>query len=127
MPSYPKSKVTRRKERQAEKRALSEYRSRQAIFAIQRDFDRCVICHFKFGRRRRRQHIHHVYGRGRKAGDWREHYTNLMCVCMDCHPLPIQTPGGNHALSWVEDIREKMNSDPINYGFEHIGEFSIEE
>lgn len=116
---YPKpTKRERVKEKEDKKKSLIAYRRHQSALAILRDNDQCVICWFVHKRVRRREHIHHVYSRGREAGDWREHYINLMCVCASCHPLPIQTPGGSANLGWVEDVREQMNNDPINSGFE---------
>lgn len=63
-------------------------------------------------------HIHHIYGRSRKI-DWREHYTNLMSVCTECHPQPIIQKPASEYLRWVEEIAEQMNEIPINGRFKH--------
>lgn len=101
------------------KEELREYRQRQAALTIWRDNDQCVICYFKHLRNNRRAEIHHVYSRGRKAGDPREHYSNLMCVCRQCHPMPIQQQGASASLGWVENILEQANNTPINIRFKH--------
>lgn len=111
------SKKERLSKKASEKRSLADYRHKQVELAIIRDRDLCAICFFKYSRLRRRQEVHHVYSRGRRAGDWREHYTCLLCVCKECHPLPIQQPGASASLGWVEDILEKANANPINKYF----------
>jgi hypothetical protein len=118
MPAKPKPlKEDRVAREQIEKEALQDYRRIQAAYAIHRDFDLCVICFYRYNARRKRQDVHHVYGRGKYAGDWREHYTSLLCTCRQCHPMPIQTPGGNPDLAWVEEILELVKSKPINPTF----------
>jgi hypothetical protein len=120
MPPAPKpTKKDRTQTKYEQKEDLKMYRRIQSALAIRRDNDQCVICHFRYNRKRRREEIHHVYGRARRSGEWREHYTSLMSVCKDCHPPPIQTPGGNHDFSWVEELLREANSNPINKGFTH--------
>ncbi len=118
--AYPKPTKESRKERKRdEKLRLREYRGRQYDLVKARDGGMCVICFFKNGRKRPASEVHHVFSRGKHEGDWQEHYTNLMCVCPSCHPLPIQTPGASDNLGWVEDILAKANNNPINGDFEH--------
>ena len=99
------------------KDALREYRNKNAMLAIYRDNDKCVICWFRDGIETNSTQVHHVYGRGREYGDWREHYTNLMCVCNECHPQPIKHKPAGDNLKWVEDIAKKMNLFTINKDF----------
>lgn len=111
--------VTRKEEKAEQKRQLDMYRGTQRMLCVDRDHASCVICWFRDGVKTRYQDIHHIYGRGKKVGDWREHYTNLMCVCRKCHPLPAQDKGSKQ--SWVIEIAEEMmNATPINPAFEHV-------
>lgn len=117
---HPKPKKSdRESENRKRKIDLVSYRMVQSALAIDRDHDQCVVCKFVLGADTPRADVHHVYGRGRVAGDWREQYTSLMCVCKKHHPLPIQTPGGNEELAWVEAVRAQANDTPINKKFEH--------
>lgn len=118
-PKPKPEKGGKKREDDKRKRALQKYRGSQVPIAISRDNDQCAICHFKHGRYRKRQEVHHVYSRGRKSGDFREHYTSMLCVCKECHPPPIQIPGGSATLGWVEDILKRANETPINGKFEH--------
>ena len=86
-----------------------------------RDGGFCAICYFRDGVETPFEEVHHVYSRGKKEGDWREHYTSLLCVCKKCHPLPIITPGGSARLGWVEEVLRKANAKPINKDFIHYG------
>lgn len=118
MPAKPKpTKAARLRAKASKKSGLVAYRRTQCAIVIERDADLCVICYFKHNRIRMRQEIHHVYSRGRETGDWREHYTSLMCVCKECHPLPIQVPGASANLGWVEDILRMANETPIDPAF----------
>jgi len=84
------------------------YRASQRELAIERDGGLCQICAAE-GIHREADDVHHVYGRGHKAGDWREDYKNLMCVCRECHPMPIFSKPAGENLRWVEEILEKIN------------------
>ena len=64
---------------------LQEYRRLQYLLAIERDSGLC-------GCGRLAVDVHHEYGRGRRAGDWREHHDNLRCVCRACHPFGYKKP-----------------------------------
>lgn len=103
---------------QTRKQSLSEYRSRNAKLAIYRDDGMCVICWFRYNRKRLSTQVHHIYGRSRQP-DWREHYTSLMGVCNECHPKPIIHKPASESMVWIEEIAEKMNDTPINKDFEH--------
>jgi len=118
MPPLPKpSKKDRIEKKQEQVDALHDYRRVQSALAISRDNDQCVICWFMHHRKRKRAEIHHVYSRSREAGDWREQYTSLMCVCKECHPQPIKILGGSANLSWIEDVLRQANETPINPHF----------
>jgi hypothetical protein len=87
------------------------------MLCVDRDLASCVICWFNEGVKTPYNHVHHVMGRGTEAGDTREHYKSLMCVCADCHPSPAQDAGSKQR--WVIDLLDKANSTPINKSFEH--------
>lgn len=99
------------------KQLLKEYRATQALLAIHRDNALCAIHYFRDKMRVPGNQVHHVYGRSRRAGDWRENYESLLCVCIACHPLPIQIKGASPNLDWVEEILEQANDTPINPEF----------
>ncbi len=75
---YPKP-ITRKAENARRLRALRKYRREQYLLAVERDSGLCECG-------RPGADVHHVYGRGREAGDWREHHEQLRCVCRECHP-----------------------------------------
>jgi hypothetical protein len=77
--SHPKP-PTRKAEKEKQRARLREYRREQYQLAIDRDGGLCRMCG------RMAADVHHVYGRGKRAGDWREHHDNLICVCRQCHP-----------------------------------------
>lgn len=83
--------------------ALVRYRKEQYALAQERDNDLCVFCG------KPRDDVHHVYGHGKYAGDWREHYTSLMCVCRKHHPAPIFHKPAGPKLAYVERKLEKIN------------------
>ncbi len=60
-------------------RKLKKYRREQYLLAIERDGGLCECG-------REGADVHHIYGRGREAGDWREHHDQLRCTCRECHP-----------------------------------------
>lgn len=111
------SKVQRQALRDGERAALQEYRRSQAALAIHRDDNCCAVCWFLLGKRTHRADVHHVFSRGKTAGDWREQAVNLLCVCRKHHPPPIQTPGANPKLAWVEEVLRLANARPINPRF----------
>lgn len=128
MARMPKpKKADRLVETKKRKAALRAYRHANVTRAIERDGSLCIFCYFLDDERipvsappfkvTPREEVHHVYGRGREAGDRREHYTSLACTCKSCHPLPIQTPGGNEHLEWVETALRMANDTPINKRF----------
>jgi hypothetical protein len=118
--AYPKSsKENRIEQKKSEKKDLQRYRSVQAALAIRRDAGLCAIHYFRHGEKRKYQDVHHVFGRGKGAGDWREHYSNLLCTCRICHPPPIYIPSTNGRTNWVEDVLHQANTMPINKRFDH--------
>lgn len=118
--SYPKpSRAGRLKKKKDQAAELGQYRKQQALLAINRDNDQCVFCYFLRGKNTPRAEVHHVYSRGKKAGDWREQYTSLLCTCRECHPLPIIYVGGSVELAYVEIVLQQANESPINKDFKH--------
>lgn len=118
MTTYPKlNKADRLAEKQKQKDDLKEYRRIQSSLVIDRDKDLCIFCYFLNHKEVKREDIHHVYGRARKAYDWREKFTSLACTCRKHHPLPLQTVGGNQSLLWVEEALWQANRTPINKNF----------
>jgi hypothetical protein len=109
-----KSRVARENQRKAE---LAAYRRSQAALAIDRDGNQCIFCHFLDGGYGPREDVHHVFGRGSAAGDWREQYANLACTCRKHHPQPIKIPGSSKNLGWVEEVLKMANEHPINKSF----------
>lgn len=116
-PRLKPEKGGRKREKEKQRQDLLKFRHQQVSLAIFRDNSQCAVCFFLHGKRRAREEVHHVYGRGRKTGDWREQHTSLLCVCKAHHPLPIQTPGGNYHLAWVEEVLKQANASPINPEF----------
>ena len=101
----PKPRAADRKlANHALKAQLKLWRATQYRKAIERDGGWCRICD-----KRNAADVHHVYVRGKDMFDWREDYTNLMCVCRKCHPQPIKHKPAGPKLAWVEDILEKIN------------------
>jgi hypothetical protein len=99
---------------------LDSYRKAQRNLAILRDNGLCAVCYFvKAGIKVPANDVHHVYGRGRKAGNWRESFKCLLCVCRMHHPRPILVPGGNSGLAWIEDVLKSANETPINQDFSY--------
>jgi hypothetical protein len=98
---------------------LSDHRKTQRLIAISRDSGRCVYCHYVLGRERYYDHVHHVYGRGTKASDWRESYDVLLCLCLTCHTMlrPLRYKRGTPTFH--EQLLARANKEPINCDFEH--------
>jgi len=115
--------ISRAEEKSSRLHALKKFREQQYQYAKIRDNGACTICFYNNGVLRNASEVHHVYSRGRARGDWREHFTSLLCVCQQCHPMPIQIPGANSSLSWVEEVLLKANSNPINKSF--VGNISL--
>ena len=115
---YPKpQKGSCKKHAASVKLALKEHRKEQYKLAIERDRGLCVICKRKHGCTRKADDVHHVFGRGRSASDWRECYRSLMCVCRECHPQPIRIKGASKNLEWVEELLDNANNKPENKNF----------
>ncbi len=76
--AYPKPEL-RKVENARRLRELKKYRREQYLLAVERDSGLCECG-------RMADDVHHKYGRGRRAGDWREHHEQLRCVCRECHP-----------------------------------------
>lgn len=111
------SKAARKDSDYKRKQLLREYRAKNAAMAILRDNDQCVFCWFVHGKVTPRADVHHVYSRGKTTGDWREHYTHMLCTCKKCHPPPIKQPGSSEKLAWVEQVMYLANTNPINPRF----------
>lgn len=112
----PKPKKEDRKSKTSLRREnLMAFRSIQHTAVQVRDMGLCVICYFKHNRMTPASEVHHVFGRGLEASDWREDMTSQMCVCKACHPFGA----ARHAYGkqeWVVDILRKANATPINEG-----------
>jgi predicted HNH restriction endonuclease len=104
------------KDKEKIKENLREYRREQAMLAIMRDNAWCIRCFWVFDRTREFEHIHHVRGRGTHAGHPREHYTNLMCVCAECHQQlePVYVEENNPDQMFLQ---RQMNEHPLNREF----------
>lgn len=102
---FPKPlKRDRLEARDERKIYLKEYREQQYCKAFERDGGKCALCG------KPANDVHHCYGRGVDAGDWREHYTNLMCVCRGCHPGRIVGERAGKNLEFVEDKLKEINN-----------------
>jgi len=105
MTAKPKPLAAARKQaNHARKEQLKQWRRFAYGKAINRDSGKCRICEKHVA-----QDVHHVYGRGKDMFDWREDYTNLLCVCRKCHPPAIKHKPAGPKLAWVEEILEKVN------------------
>jgi len=78
---HPKP-ISKKEENGERKQKLEEYRREQYLLAIERDGGMCCYCG------KSAADVHHKYGRDREAGDPKEHYSNLECVCRESHPPP---------------------------------------
>ena len=104
MSRFPKPlKDDRLEAKDDRKRRLLDYRRGQYVLAMERDRGACVFCG------KAAQDIHHVYGRGRSVGDDREEFTNLMCVCRNCHPGRIVGDKAGKNLEYVEAKLKEIN------------------
>ena len=109
---YPKPKPqkgAKKKANEKRKRELTAYRKIQYELAVERDEGGCRFCE-----KVRASEVNHVWGRGRKAGDWREHFSNLVCTCQSCHPLPIKIlPPRDDQMYIVELIKRINNAEDL--------------
>lgn len=110
-------KQERENQTKQRKQALNNYRHIQSLLAANRDGGLCVFHYFLKGQKVQKQDIHHCFGRGDQAGDWREHYTSLLSTCRECHPLPMQDLGSKQ--NWVIEVMDKANKTPINPDYKH--------
>ena len=107
---YPKPKPqkgAKRKANEKRKRELAAYRKEQRALAIERDEGGCRFCEVARG-----TDVHHAYGRGRQAEDWREHFSNLITTCQSCHPAPIYVQPPKPHLEYVVELLDKINTEP---------------
>jgi len=96
---------------------LAAHRKLVREVVLERDKHRCVICFHKLhGLWTPSTEIHHVYGRGKEADDWREQAENLMTVCRVHHPPPIKDDKPKPSMQWIEDLRRKINDIPDTNG-----------
>lgn len=103
------------KEARKQRKALQAYRLFQAAIAIFRDNATCVNCYQFLGRVREYDHVHHTEGRGTYE---REHYTKLVCLCIDCHmnfSVMIQPDKAIHRAQ--KELIKLANERPINLLF----------
>lgn len=84
--------------------------------AVERDSGLCVPCYLRTGLRIRANDVHHVFGRAKKVGSYRERYTALMCVCRSCHDYLEHHKFSNEVEgAWLRTANET----PINRNFKH--------
>lgn len=104
------------KEKKQQLEKLKKYRKVQAALAISRDLAYCVRCYWS-GRIKDYEHVHHTEGRGTYE---KEHYTKLLCLCVDCHRLfstmRVKLKTFHAAQRALVDL---ANENPINTNFEH--------
>jgi len=106
---YPKPKPQRgakKKANEKRKRELAAYRKEQMELAYNRDEGGCRVCE-----KERAFDVHHVYGHGREAGDWQEHFSNMFSCCRKCHPLPIKFLPPKPEQMWQIELLDKINTE----------------
>ncbi len=111
--AHPKPEPRKRQKQRASFR-LADHRRQQALRAKDRDSWRCQICADK-GVTTRALDVHHIFGRGRTKGDWRENYMALLCVCRACHPAPL------YSHDWKSDheivaLARRINGKEVSDG-----------
>jgi hypothetical protein len=108
-----KPEKSAKEERRERMHRRGEYASAQAQQTIFRDDALCINCFFTYGIVREFDEVHHFYGRGRDADDWREHHSSMGCLCRKCHNkfTPIKVKGTRPEQ---EKVLEQANEDPIN-------------
>ena len=84
--------------------ALVRYRKEQCALAWKRDKGMCRICN-----KVPAVECHHIWGRGKITGDWREVYTSLICTCRACHPRPIHHRPPKKDMIWIETLQKQIN------------------
>jgi hypothetical protein len=115
-----KIRVTAKADQRSE---LLDHRRKQYQLTASRDNDKCTFCWYLYGKRVKAVDVHHVYGRGKDKGSWRENYRLMLCTCRTCHPLPVYAgPGTSIKLAYVEAILARANENPINKRFKHVEE-----
>lgn len=97
------------------RKRLKAYREEQRALAIRRDGGACQL-HLRLkGELVRGTEVHHVHRRGRREGDERERYINLLCLCPSCHHAVH-----DYEISVVDIMRvlAKANRSPANEDFD---------
>lgn len=105
------------KERHEQRDDLRAYRREQAVKAIHRDEGLCVYCYWFIGRIREFDHVHHARGRGTYE---KEHYTSLLCLCVQCHEvfLAMRSEGKPRHQDQLS-LLKVVNKHPVNPEFQH--------
>lgn len=104
-------------ERHEQRDDLRAYRREQAVKAIHRDGGLCVHCYWFPGRVKEFAHVHHVRGRGTYE---KEHYTSLLCLCVQCHDVfSAMRSEGKPRHQYQLSLLKVANNYPINSEFEH--------
>jgi hypothetical protein len=114
------SKKQRTMDEKREHDELYQHRKKQFELAYLRDNGLCVFCYFLRGVRTHAADVHHVYGRGKYKGSWREDFRMMVCTCRRCHPQPIYGGQGTSIkLKYVETMLDRANQTPINSLFKY--------
>jgi hypothetical protein len=105
------------KERHGQRDDLRAYRREQAVKAIHRDKGLCVHCYWFPGRVKEFDHVHHTRGRGTYE---KEHYTSLLCLCVQCHEVLLAMRSeGKPRHKYQLSLLKIANDHPINSEFQH--------
>ena len=103
------------KEAQKQQKILRQYRMGQAAIAIYRDNATCVNCYQFLGRVKDYDHVHHTEGRGTFE---KEHYTKLVCLCIECHEkFSVMKQGNKPIHKKQRELIRIANEHPINFCF----------
>ena len=103
------------KEAREQRKALQEYRMTQAAIAIYRDSATCVNCYRFLKRVKDYDHVHHTEGRGTFE---KEHYTKLVCLCIECHEkFSVMKQVNKSIHKKQKELIRIANEFPINFCF----------
>lgn len=106
------------KEAQEQRKALRKYRLIQTAIAIFRDDGVCVNCYRFLDQIKKYDHVHHTEGRGTYE---REHYTKLVCLCIECHEKFSAMRQLNKPIHKTQkELIKIANEQPINFYFDHL-------
>ena len=101
------------KRKKRSKYSLKKYRRQQYGLALKRDHGICQYCYRLHNKCKQAEEVHHVFGRGREAGDWREDYVSLLSTCRACHPSGTSRNHGDTKSEWVLEQANKFPLDLV--------------